>query len=221
MRGASWCGRPCGVAAEELAAVVDAGRPPLADQLGDRLGIVGAGRPRLGLDLGVDQFGDLVLLRLLRLGFLRPLGRRFADLRPDWRLRHVVGGGLRQRRGLGFRRGLRLRRRRLGARRRRGGGGRLLGRAEIGRRFRRRWRRRRDFGPPGRLRAGLASFSPFIIWFISLSDTVSTGINSGLSSKRGAEAKPRRMRARRAPCRTLEAAQAQYDRLSSNAAPGY
>ena len=196
MRGASWCGRPCGVAAEELAAVVDAGRPALADQLGDRLGIVGAGRLRLGLGLGVDQFGDPVRLRLLRLGLLRPLGRRFADLRPDWRLRRVVGGGLRRRRGLGFRRRARASAAPArGAAAARGAGPAPPPRAD-------RAAAQAALAASARLRAagggsgaGLASFSPFITWFISLSDTVSTGINSGLSSKRGAEAKPRRMRA--------------------------
>jgi hypothetical protein len=68
---------------------------------------------------------------------------------------------------------------------------------------------------------GLASFSPFMIWLSSLWDTVSTGIDSGLSSNFGAKAKPNRRRASSAPCRTLEAAQDQYDRRSSKAAPGY
>ena len=76
-------------------------------------------------------------------------------------------------------------------------------------------------GAGGGSGAGLASFSPFMIWLSSLSDTVSTGIASGLSSNFGAEAKPNRRKASSAPCRALEAAQDQYDRRSSKAAPGY
>src|SRR5271165_7503092 len=75
-------------------------------------------------------------------------------------------------------------------------------------------------GAGGGSGAGLASFSPFMIWLSSLCETVSTGIDSGLSSNFGAEAKPSR-RTNRAPCSALDAAHAQYDRRSSKAAPGY
>ena len=68
---------------------------------------------------------------------------------------------------------------------------------------------------------GLASFSPFMIWLSSDSETVSTAIDSGLSSNFGAEAKPSRISASSAPCSALETAKPRYDRRSSKAAPGY
>ena len=69
--------------------------------------------------------------------------------------------------------------------------------------------------------AGLASFSPLAIWLSSLSETVSIGIASGLSANCGAEAKPSRISASSAPCSAAEPAKFEYDRRSSNAAPGY
>ena len=69
--------------------------------------------------------------------------------------------------------------------------------------------------------AGLASFSPFMTWLRSLSDTVSIGIASELSVNLGAEPKPNRIAASSAPCSVAEPAKLQYVRRSSNAAPGY
>ena len=69
--------------------------------------------------------------------------------------------------------------------------------------------------------AGLASFSPFMTWLSSLNDIVSMGIDSGLSANLGALAKPSRSSASTAPCRAVEPAKLEYDRRSSNAAPGY
>ena len=76
-------------------------------------------------------------------------------------------------------------------------------------------------GAGGGSGAGLASFSPFMIWLRSLSETISIGMASGLSSNRGAEARPSRIMASNAPCSAAELAKFQYDRRSSNAAPGY
>ena len=144
---------------------------------------------------------------------LGSLGRH--RLRRRRRVRFGRRRGFR-RRGLGFG-GLwrRLRRRglRFGGRRRRGGGG--VGSADA----------RRSGGGSGGAgggwRRGLASFSPLAIWLSSLSETVSTGMASGLSANLGAEANPSRISASSAPCIAAEPAKLQYDRRSSNAAPGY
>src|SRR3984957_5196451 len=69
--------------------------------------------------------------------------------------------------------------------------------------------------------AGLASFSPLAIWLSSLSETVSIGIASGVSANFGAEATPSRSIASSVPCSAAEPAKFEYDRRSSNAAPGY
>ena len=69
--------------------------------------------------------------------------------------------------------------------------------------------------------AGLAFFSPLAIWFSSLNETVSIGMASGVSANLGAEAKPSRINASSAPCSAAEPAKFEYDRRSSNAAPGY
>ena len=69
--------------------------------------------------------------------------------------------------------------------------------------------------------AGLAFFSPLAIWLSSLSDTVSIAMASGLSANFGAAAKPSRSSASSAPCSAAEPAKFEYDRRSSNAAPGY
>src|ERR1700722_1742995 len=69
--------------------------------------------------------------------------------------------------------------------------------------------------------AGLAFFSPLAIWLSSLNETVSIGMASGLSANLGAEASPSRISASSAPCSAVEPAKLQYDRRSSNAAPGY
>jgi hypothetical protein len=69
--------------------------------------------------------------------------------------------------------------------------------------------------------AGFASFSPLAIWLRSLSETVSIGMASELSSNRGAEARPNKIIASSAPCSAAEPAKFEYDRRSSNAAPGY
>ncbi len=76
-------------------------------------------------------------------------------------------------------------------------------------------------GAGGGMGAGLASFSPFMIWLSWVWETVSTGIASWLSSNLRADANPRIRSNTRAPWSVLETAQAQYDRRSSNAAPGY
>ena len=76
-------------------------------------------------------------------------------------------------------------------------------------------------GAGGGRGAGFASFSPFMIWLSWDSDTVSTGIASWLSSNLRAAANPRIRSKIRAPWSVLETAQAQYDRRSSKAAPGY
>ena len=44
---------------------------------------------------------------------------------------------------------------------------------------------------------------------------------SGVSANLGAEAKPSRISASSAPCSAAEPAKFEYDRRSSNAAPGY
>jgi hypothetical protein len=44
---------------------------------------------------------------------------------------------------------------------------------------------------------------------------------SGVSANRGAEAKPSRSSASNAPCSAVEPTKFEYDRRSSNAAPGY
>jgi len=69
--------------------------------------------------------------------------------------------------------------------------------------------------------AGLASFSPLVIWLSSLNDTVSIGIASGLSVNLGALANPSSSSASSAPWSAAEPAKLEYDRRSSNAAPGY
>jgi len=58
-------------------------------------------------------------------------------------------------------------------------------------------------------------------WFRSLIETVSMGIDSVLSSNRGAEAKPSTISANSAQCSAADTASPQYDRRSSKAAPGY
>ena len=60
-----------------------------------------------------------------------------------------------------------------------------------------------------------------MIWLRSLSEIVSIGMASGLSANFGAEAKPSRITASSAPCSAAEPVKLQYDRRSSNAAPGY
>ena len=132
MRGASWCGRPCGVAAGfEFGSRAGGRRGLRRDQLGDRVRIVGVGRPGFRF-LMFDNLGDQVGLRLLGRGFhgrglLRPLGRarQVGELRRRGRL------GFLRRGRLGF-----LRRRRLGFPRRL----RRVGGAQVGRRL---WRLRR------------------------------------------------------------------------------
>ena len=76
-------------------------------------------------------------------------------------------------------------------------------------------------GDGGGCGAGLASFSPFVIWLSSLNDTVSIGIASGLSVNLGALANPSKSSASSAPWSAAEPAKLEYDRRSSNAAPGY
>ena len=116
MRGASWCGRPCGVAAAfELGSGAGGRRGLRRDQLGDRVRIVGVGR--LGFDvLLFDRLGDQVRLRLLGCGLwgggrLRPLRRRgeVGQFRRRGRLRFRArrGFGLWRRRRLRFLRRLR------------------------------------------------------------------------------------------------------------------
>jgi len=76
-------------------------------------------------------------------------------------------------------------------------------------------------GVGGGCGAGLASFSPLVIWLSSLNDTVSIGIASGLSVNLGALANPSSSSASSAPWSAAEPAKLEYDRRSSNAAPGY
>ena len=54
-------------------------------------------------------------------------------------------------------------------------------------------------GAGGGSGAGLAVFSPFMIWLSCASETVSTGIASSPSSNFGADAKPRIRNSKRAP----------------------
>jgi hypothetical protein len=69
--------------------------------------------------------------------------------------------------------------------------------------------------------AGFASFSPLAIWLSSLIETVSIGIASGVSANFGAAATPSSSIASSVPCSAAEPAKFEYDRRSSNAAPGY
>ena len=201
-------------------------RQPLR-RCGGRLGRGGRRRRRLALS---DELGDRARVIIVR--WLRLLRRVFvcsggvsSDLWPRRRLSALLRRlplawapsrpgaasarrAARARRWLGFRR-----RRRLGFGRRR--------RLGLGRRRRFRFRRRRRASAPrrawascggsggvgGGCGAGLASFSPLVIWLSSLSVTVSTGIASGLSANFGAEAKPSRRRASSAPCSAVEPAQ--------------
>jgi hypothetical protein len=77
------------------------------------------------------------------------------------------------------------------------------------------------FGARGGSGAGLAVFSPFMIWLICDSERTSTGIASWLSSNFRAAANPRIRNNSRAPWSAPETAQAQYGRRSLNAVPGY
>jgi hypothetical protein len=76
-------------------------------------------------------------------------------------------------------------------------------------------------GAGGGCGAGLASFSPLAIWLNSLNVIVSIAVDSGLSANLGAEARPRTIRTKSAPCSAMEPARPRYDRPPPKAASGY
>ena len=172
MRGASWCGRPCGVAAgaSDSLAAARGGRGFGRDQLGDGVRIVTLCRLGLGLVV-LQRLGDRIDLRL---------GCRL--LRPFRRLGHGLGNIGLLFGWLGRRGRFRLRRRHgfgLGRRRR------LLSCAQLGRGLGRRGRRRLGLGLRLRFgpRRGRRHGSGLGV-LLAVHDLVELGLRDGLDRNR-------------------------------------